>query len=177
MRIKFINHLLLIANILFILGIVITTILVNNTPNYDQASRVLFNYIPFIVLLLLSLVSATIFAHFRKEYFILIKSHLSEKSIRLFKASVFMLFFNLIVAIAMLFLGLCFFININEQNTNFFKNVYLYIVLGIEMFLTLVDVGIDAIAKLKVKVDLALKRSGTDEFLKEDKDEQSTKNS
>ncbi|MDE6428879.1 MAG: hypothetical protein K2K18_00030 [Malacoplasma sp.] len=36
------------------------------------------------------------------------------------------------------------------------------------MILTLVDVGIDAISKLKTKVDLSLKRGGSDLLLSKD---------
>lgn len=171
MRIKIINHLLLFANILFIFGLVISIILINKTPSEILGNKVIINYIPFIVFMLLSLTCATLFAYFRKNYFILIKSHLSKRSITLFKSSVFLLFANLIICIVMLFAGLAFFANENLKEINFFKNVYLYIILGIEMLLTMVDVGVDSIAKLKVKVDLAIKRSGTQDFLNEGKNE------
>lgn len=179
MRNKIINHLLLFANVLFILGIVITTIIINkiNVGTFldslavDDRNKILKSFLPFIFCMILSLVSAGFFGHFRKEYFILIKQHITKKTENLYKASVFMLFFNILLAIIMLFSSILIWNTDNINDFYFFKNVYLYILLGIEMFLTLIDVCIDSIAKLKIKVDLAYKRTGVSEFLDGDKNE------
>lgn len=169
MRNKLINHLLLFSNVLFILGLAITIILINNKGQsgylLDLNSIILY-YVPFIVLMILSMIIAGLFFKFRFEYFVMIKIHLNPKTIKLYKASILMLFFNIFVAMVMMFSIL--FTNLDDPATlNFFKNIYLYIVLGIEMFLTMVDVALDAIAKLRIKVDLANRRSGLEGFLGE----------
>ena len=172
MRNKIINQLLVISNVFFIVGLLITTILINKMNliaiNTESMNQIILHYIPFIIFMILSLVSSLIFGFFRKEYFLLINPHLTKKSITLYKASVFMLFFNIFLAIVLIFSGLSLPISKIQKNIDFFQNGYIYIVLGVEMFLTFIDVLMDALSKLKVKVDLANKRMGFFEELNGD---------
>ncbi|MDE6562738.1 MAG: DUF5453 family protein [Malacoplasma sp.] len=167
MRNKILNKMLQLANVTFIFGIVLTTILVNQSKSIEVDWPVL--YIPCIIFFIISLIAATVFAVYKKNYFILISMHISKKSISLYKLSVYILFINIFIAIIMIFLGSFFLlINSNTKNATFFQNGYFYIVIALEMILTLVDVGIDAISKLKTKVDLSLKRGGSDLLLSKD---------
>lgn len=108
------------------------------------------------------MVFAGIFAFYRKNYFILIFQHLTPKSIKYYKISVYFLFFNIFVAIVLMFVGVLYLL---QYKTSFFLGAYLYIVLGILMALTLADVVIDSISRLKVKLDLSIRRGGADELL------------
>ncbi|MDE5949616.1 MAG: hypothetical protein K2J02_00470 [Malacoplasma sp.] len=167
MRNNILNHLLQIANVSFIFGIVLTTILVSQSENIEFNWPVL--YIPCIIFLIISLGIATAFAIFKKNYFILVGMHISKKSITLYKWSVYMLFINIFIAIVMLFLGsFLLLVNSSTKSVDFFRNGYLYIVIALEMVLTLIDVAIDALSKLKTKVDLSIKRGGSDLLLSKD---------
>ena len=69
----------------------------------------------------------------------------------------------------MLFLGsFLLLVNSSTKSVDFFRNGYLYIVIALEMVLTLIDVAIDALSKLKTKVDLSIKRGGSDLLLSKD---------
>ena len=166
MRNKIFDHLLQIANVCFIFGIALTIILVHQSSNDEIVINWAKLYIPCIIFLIISLVIATVFAIYKKNYFVLIGMHISKRSITLYKWSVYMLFLNIFIAMLMLFLGLLL-LN-DKQGEVFFKNGYLWIIFGLETFLTLVDVGIDAVCKLQVKLDLARKRGGSDFLLSKD---------
>ncbi|MDE5841833.1 MAG: hypothetical protein K2H11_02520, partial [Malacoplasma sp.] len=103
MRNNILNHMLQLANVTFIFGIVLTTILVNQSKSIEVDWPVL--YIPCIIFFIISLIAATVFAVYKKNYFILISMHISKKSISLYKLSVYMLFINIFIAIIMIFLG------------------------------------------------------------------------
>ncbi len=165
MKNKLVNHLLLISNILFILGLTISIILVQknidiNGENiiYDASlkTKLIINYIPFIVFISLSLLTAAFFYFYRKQYFVLIKNHISPRTKIFHECSIYLLFFNIAIAIIMMFSGVLMWDN--KETFLFYKNIYLYIVLGTEMILTLADAAIDALSKLNIKVDLASKR-------------------
>lgn len=163
MRNKLINHLLLLSNVLFILGLTISIILINKRnitfSDVYQIDRLelLKDFAPFIVFFILSLISCTFFAIERKKYFNLVKNHITKKTLTYFNLSIYMLFFNIALAVILMFYGMALWKT--DANLNFYKNIYLYLILGIEMFLTLVDTFFDAICKLKIKVDLANKRT------------------
>lgn len=175
MRSKFINHLLLIANVLFIFGLVLTIIILSNNyknQQITQANQIIVAYIPFMLFMFFSMITAAFFVKFRYEYFISIKMHLTKKTVAIYKSSIYLLFWNIFLAIVMMF-TILFFINLEQVETmDFFVNVYLYIILGLEMALTMVDVVLDALSKLKIKVDLAIRRSGIESFLGEKSHEQ-----
>lgn len=177
---KLINHLLLLANVLFIFGLALTIIFINlNQPwieinlsdlnDVNQSvvisdinkNKVLECFTPFIISTFLATTSAAIFAYQRLKYYVLISCHIEKRTRNLFKVSVYLLFFNLLLAIILMFSGL----SMLDTNYFFFKNYYLYIILGVEMFLTLIDVFLDALAKLKVKVDLANARANNEILL------------
>ena len=63
----------------------------------------------------------------------------------------------------------------NQNTLNFLGKGYFFVIIGIEMLLTLIDITIDAISKSKIKYDIAVKR-GVAEFLDEEKDNSKIKN-
>lgn len=158
MRNKIFDHFLQISNVSFILGIVISAILLNYGNPIEWGAKLF----PFYIFTIIALVCATIFAFYRKNYFILISQHLTPKSIKYYKISVYFLFFNIFVSIVLMLVGT---LAILPKNQNFFTNIYLYIILAIEMLLTLADVVMDSISRLKIKLDLSIKRGGADELL------------
>lgn len=169
MRNKLFDHLLQLSNVSFIFGIVLTIILIHLKSSNGDYSYLLQNwallYLPYTIFLIISLVSATCFALYRKNYFILIDQHITKKCISIYKWSVYMLFINIFISILMLYISAA---TLLSSNTSFFVNGYLYIVLAIEMILTLFDVVLDSISKLKVKLDLSLRRGGSDQMLSKD---------
>lgn len=169
MRNKILDHLLQFSNVSFIFGIVLTIILIhlkspNNDTTYLMQNWALL-YLPYTIFLIISLILATCFAFYRKNYFILISQHITKKCIKIYKWSVYILFINIFISILMLYIGA---VTLLNSNPTFFMNGYLYIVLALEMALTLLGVALDAISKLKVKVDLSLRRGGSQEMLSKD---------
>lgn len=165
MRIKFNNRLLQISNFIFIFFMVISIILITNNfkniveQNYiNNKKNIIYSYIPFIIGIFLSLITASFFVYYKKKYFELIFSHITTKTIFLFKSSIFLLFFNILLAIILMFFPL-FFLKTNAS-FKFYLNYYIFIVLAIMMLLTLVDILVDSVSILKIKVDLANKRYG-----------------
>lgn len=98
MKNKIVDHFLAISNFLLELGIVITSILVicyfKNLIKNDEGiniNNIHMNinefYIPFYVLFLISAIFLFLHIYFKRQYLILIKMHLSKKTIKLFFVS------------------------------------------------------------------------------------------
>lgn len=164
MRIKFVEKLFLIANLIFILGVTISVILFNRIViDLNNAFLLL---LPYIVLLIIALVLITILIKWRSDYLITVKQHLSSKALNLNYISITLFFFNVIVASFMFILGIIF-LGVDSFNNNavFFRTSYVFIIIGIELALSFINLVLDALAKIKIKVDLTLKRAGFEKLL------------
>ena len=87
MRIKLIDYLFTLSNVLFILGIVISTILIINDVNKNPSSVSyhldFIYYLPFIIFLIMSFIACLTYLILKYKYFQLIKMHVSSKFILL----------------------------------------------------------------------------------------------
>lgn len=156
MRIKLIDYLFTLSNVLFILGIVISTILIINDVNKNPSSASyhldFIYYLPFIIFLIMSFIACLTYLILKYKYFQLIKMHVSSKFILLNYISVSVLLLCWIFS-ALVFIFLYSFIEFSQIKMT------LIILIVFSLILTLVDVGINSYSKIKIQIELAIRRT------------------
>lgn len=169
MKNKIIDYFFTIANGLFFLGIVISSILIINDAKefidsplgYDGKKYTLF--IPFIVLLLISFSLIISFMIIKNNYFKLIKMHINKKWIWIHYLSCF--FMLMAYIFASLIFTCCSLIK-----PTYLVNWYFYVAISISALLTLIAIAFNSYSKLKIKIELAIRRTkGNDEIEKDNK--------
>lgn len=161
MKNKIIDYFLAISNFLLVVGIVVTSILVihyfknlsDNIDINDIHMNVNEYYIPFYVLFFISAIFLFLHIYFKKQYLILVKMHLTKKTIRAF----FISFASAIIILifSTVWISCAPYLSSTDQ-----LNWYFYVLIGITMLLTFINICLDAYARFGVKADLVKKRMG-----------------
>lgn len=177
MKNKIVDHFLAISNFLLELGIVITSILVicyfKNLIKNDEGiniNNIHMNinefYIPFYVLFLISAIFLFLHIYFKRQYLILIKMHLSKKTIKLFFVS--FISATIILIFSTVWISCAPYLSSVDQ-----CNWYFFVLIGVSMALTFINICLDAYARFGIKTDLTKKRMGEpfgneDQIIKKD---------
>lgn len=150
MKNKIIDHLLVFSNFFLIIGIVVTSVLVIKS---DYTANINELYLPFYVLFFIAAVFLVFHIYFKKQYLILIKMHISKKTLQTYIAS--FAFAIVIMLFSTTWISCAPYLSSNAQHSWYF-----YTLIGISMFLTIINVCLDSFAKFGVKIDLTKKRMG-----------------
>lgn len=172
MKTKITDYFLAVSNFLLELGIVITSILIicyfknleSNMNNYHMSINNF--YIPFYVLFFISAIFFILHIYFKRQYLILVKMHLSKKTINLFFIS--FIFAIIILVFSAAWISCAPYLSSADQ-----CNWYFYVLIGVSMLLTLINVCLDAYARFETKGDITKKRMGEpfgneDQIIKKD---------
>lgn len=152
MKNKILDHFLLFSNFFLIIGIVITSILFikgNGTTNPN------LSFLPYIIFLFVSVIFASVHIFLKKNYLMLIKMHISKKTIYSYLFSFCFTFFIMLFSCIWM---VC--VNFLPYDNALEGSWYFYTLIGISMFLTIVNICIDSYARFGVKIDLTKKRMG-----------------
>lgn len=158
MKNKIIDYFFTIANSLFFLGIVVSSILlikdsrnfIDSINGYDAKNYSLFA--PYISLLILSFLFIVAYMIVKNNYFKLIKMHVSKNLIWLHYLSCFLVLIAYIFA--SLIFSCCSLISPKDLS-----NWYFYVAISISALLTLIAIGINSYSKIKIKIELAIRRT------------------
>lgn len=158
MKNKIIDYFFTIANGLFFLGIIISSILlikdarqfINSINGYDAKIYSLFA--PFISLLIISFSLIVAYMIIKNNYFKLIKMHINKQWIWLHYFSCFLMLLAYIFA--SLIFTCCSLVKPIDL-----VNWYFYVAISISALLTLIAVGINSYSKIKIKIELAIRRT------------------
>lgn len=165
MKNKIIDYFFTVANCLFFLGIVISSILlikdarlfIDSLNGYDGKNYSLFA--PYIALLVASFLLIVLYLIIKNNYFKLIRMHINKNWIWLHYFSCFLLLISYIFASTMF--SCCSLIDPKDLS-----NWYFYVTISISALLTLIAIGINAYSKIKIKIELAIRRTkGKEETL------------
>ncbi|EGZ31119.1 hypothetical protein [Malacoplasma iowae] len=155
---KFENIFFTLAWILFIIGIIVSSILMINFSKLTSGSgesnwmSPLF-MLPIGISTVLCDVLLFVYLFFKRKYFVLIKMHVQKKWMYLTYVAVAVLVFNQVVVIIM---GICaYFLNLRA-----IENYYMYVLIAISMLINMVAVILNTISKFMIKVDITIKRRG-----------------
>lgn len=162
---KFENIFFTLAWILFILGILISSILMINFSKLTSGSgesnwmSPLF-MLPIAISVFIGDILLFFYLFFKYRYFVLIKMHVQKKWIYLTYISVAIIVFNQILAIIM---GICAYL----LTSHAVESYYMYVLIAISMLINMIAVVINSISKFMIKVDITIKRRGQ-EFSNDD---------
>lgn len=158
MKNKIFEYFFTLSNVLLFLGVVITSILIikeaqkyESTPPSGFAIPATF-YIPYMIFALISLTLLIVFAILKENYFKLIRMHISHKYIFIHYVSLVLV--GITILTATLMLGFA-----PTLDVKFISNTYLFITIAIVAILSLIPTGLNSYSKLKIKVELAIRRT------------------
>lgn len=168
MRNKLIEYFFTIANMLFFIGIIASSILIINDAKkveLPQPNGFVINplfYLPYIICLFLSIVLLVTFIILKNNYFKLIRMHVKHTWFYLHYLSCLLILLNFIFASLM-------FIFAPSLNAYQLKTFYFYILIAIVILISLISTGINSYSKIKIKIELAIRRTKGKEELNEPK--------
>ena len=156
MKNKIIDHFLVFSNVFLVLGIVITSILIiknEYNPNINEL------YLPFYLLFFVAAVFLALHIYFKKQYLMLIKMHITKKTVSIYMAS--FIFEIVIMLFSTVWISCAPYLLLNATVNNWKEwHWYFYTLIGISMFFTIINICLDSYARFGVKIDLTKKRMG-----------------
>lgn len=158
MKNKIFEYFFTLSNVLLFLGVVITSILIIKeaqkyevTPDSGFTTPATF-YLPYMIFAVISLILLIVFAILKENYFKLIRMHISHKYIFIHYVSLALV--GITILTATLMLGFA-----PSLDVKFISKSYLFITIAIVAILSLIPTGLNAYSKLKIKVELAIRRT------------------
>lgn len=155
---KIVDYFFMIANALFMLGIVITSILVINDINQNYLESRGFDRVKlahlsaFIVCTIISFTFIMVFLWSKYNYFKLIKMHITTKYI-------WMHYFASSILLSLYVLATLFFILCPLVDIKTLTSFYFYVGIAIFGILGLFAIGLNSYSNIKIKIELAIRRT------------------
>ncbi len=158
MKNKILEYFFTISNIIFFIGIVVSSILIIQDAKkiiLEQPNGYVINplfFLPYVICLFISIILLIMFMFHKQNYFKLIKIHVKHTWIYLHYLSCLVILLNFIFASLM-------FIFAPSLTVDIFKSYYLYILIAVVILFSLISTGLNSYSKIRIKIGLAIRRS------------------
>ncbi|MEG0879632.1 MAG: hypothetical protein RSE95_03160 [Malacoplasma sp.] len=160
MKNKIFNSFLLVGNVIYTIGLVLTSVLIirSNKSSDIQNVNVTLLFLPSIICTFLSIILFCLYFYNKRIHFILIKMHINSKWIFLHYLSGLLLCFGILITAILMWTS-------NLVSMEMQNQWYFYFVIGLNILFLMISYGIDAYSNFRVSIDIARRKMG-DEFEK-----------
>lgn len=155
MKNKILNSLLLVGNVLYTIGLVLTSVLIikSNKSFQSESANLTLLFLPSIICTFFSIILFCLYFYNKRNYFLLVKMHINSKWIFFHYIGGLLLSLGILVTAILMWISNI--ISIDAQNTWYF-----YFVIALNILFLIISYGIDAYSKFRISVDIARRKMG-----------------
>lgn len=157
MKNKILNYSLLVGNVLYTIGLVLTSVLIikSNKSLQSESANLTLLFLPSIICTFFSIILFCLYFYNKRNYFLLVKMHINSKWI--FFHYIGGLLLSLGILITAILMWISNLISIDAQN-----KWYFYFVIALNILFLIISYGIDAYSKFRISIDIARRKMGED---------------
>lgn len=157
MKNKIFNSLLLVGNVLYTIGLVLTSVLIikSNKSLQSESVNLTLLFLPSIICTFFSIILFCLYFYSKRNYFILVKMHINSKWIFFHYVSGLLLSLGILITAILMWISNI--MSIYAQNTWYF-----YFIIALNILFLVTSYGIDAYSKFRISIDIARRKMGED---------------